>query len=291
MRVGLIGLGNIGQAMLTAWGGRFPVTGCDLAEARRADAKAKGAAIAADAAGVALAADLIVLSLPDGAACRAAATAMGAAVAGKLVIETSTVLPSDMEALHTLLAPHGARLVEAAIAGGVAELAAGRTTFLAAGDDADLDQAKPVLDGLGRETIRLGPRGAGMGAKVIVNAVVHAEMVVLIEALALARRIGLSGAALAALLERPAGLMRPLTHRVKERILKGDFSGGMSTANARKDSRLALALAAAAQVPVPLLAATDPIYELGVAAGFGAEDYAALAKLWEGWIGAPLSEA
>jgi 3-hydroxyisobutyrate dehydrogenase-like beta-hydroxyacid dehydrogenase len=172
----------------------------------------------------------------------------------------------------------------------VAELAEGRTTFLAAGADADLDQAKPVLDLLGRETIRLGPLGAAMGAKVIINAVVHAEMVVLIEALALAKRVGLSGTALAALLERPAGLMRPLAHRVKQRILAGDYEGGMSTANARKDSRLALELAAATQVPIPLLAATDPIYAMGVAAGLGGQDYAALARLWEGWIGASLAE-
>jgi len=290
--IGLIGLGNIGQAMLGPLGrAGIAVVGCDIAPERQAQARAQGAAIAADPAAVARAADLVLFSLPRAETSRAVMAALlPAARPGLLVVETSTVLPSDMEALAAIAAPAGIRLAEAAVAGGVADLARGQTTFLAAGEAPDLDRAEPVLGAMAREVLRLGPRGAGMGAKVIINAVYHAEMVVLVEAAALARRIGLPLLHLHDLLARPNGIMRPLAHRLRERIMAGDYQGGMSTRNARKDSELVLKMGLDLGVPLPLMNATHPVYEMGVAAGHGELDYAALAKLWEGFIGASLAE-
>jgi 3-hydroxyisobutyrate dehydrogenase len=91
------------------------------------------------------------------------------------------------------------------------------------------------------------------------------------------------------LTEPDAGLMRPLTHRLQERVFGGDYEGGMPMEAALKDSRLALELAQATGVPLfGILAAHTP-YEIAVADGLGREDYAALARLWERWTGRSLS--
>jgi 3-hydroxyisobutyrate dehydrogenase-like beta-hydroxyacid dehydrogenase len=63
-----------------------------------------------------------------------------------------------------------------------------------------------------------------MGAKIVVNAVLHAVMVALIEAGAMAAKLGLPLQTLADILKREEGLMRPLTHRVQERIIQGNYA-------------------------------------------------------------------
>src|SRR6185436_15670711 len=77
-----------------------------------------------------------------------------------------------------------------------------------------------------------------------------------------------------------AGLLRPLTHRLVERVLAGDYEGGMPMEAARKDSTLALRLAQETGVPLFAIQSAHTVYELALAAGLGREDYAAIAKLW-----------
>ena len=122
--------------------------------------------------------------------------------------------------------------------------------------------------------MHLGPVGAGMGAKVVVNAVAHAVMVVLIEAGAMATKLGLPMQTLVDILRRPEGLIRPLTHRVQERMMQGEYTGGMSVSNARKDSTLALQTAQELGVPLYAIQASHTPYEIAEALGMGQLDYA-----------------
>jgi 3-hydroxyisobutyrate dehydrogenase-like beta-hydroxyacid dehydrogenase len=168
-------------------------------------------------------------------------------------------------------------------------MAAGQMALAVGGSDEDIARARPVLDALGGELHVLGPLGAGMAAKVVVNGVAHATMVVLVEALALAAASGVALDTLSDLLRRDTGLLRPLTHRVGERIFAGDYAGGMSTNNARKDSLLALRLAQEGGVPLFATQAAHTVYELAARAGLGPLDYAAVARLWESWLGTSLA--
>lgn len=77
--------------------------------------------------------------------------------------------------------------------------------------------------------------------------------------------------------------MRPLTHRVQERMMESHYAGGMSVSNARKDSMLAMEMAQELGVPLYAIQAshTHTPYEIAEASGIGQLDYAALATLWE----------
>jgi 3-hydroxyisobutyrate dehydrogenase-like beta-hydroxyacid dehydrogenase len=87
------------------------------------------------------------------------------------------------------------------------------------------------------------------------------------------------------LMHSDSGLTRPLTHRLKERAYRGQYEGGMSTANARKDSLLALAMAQELHVPVFTMQASHTVYEIAMQQGLANLDYASIAKLWENWGG------
>ncbi|MQA84505.1 MAG: NAD-binding protein [Streptosporangiales bacterium] len=285
--VGLCGLGNMGGAIAGRLAALTRVIGYDPDNRRLDEAVDRhGIAGATELAEVA-AADVVVLSLPSPETsvevCHTLAPLMGT---GALILETSTVNPTDMWRLRDLCAPRSVRVVDAAILSGVAQMEAGSATLLLGGDEADLARAAPILEVLGRRRIRFGDVGSGMAAKVINNAVAHAVMVMLAEAGAMAVASGVSGEQLAELLADPeAGLSRPLTHRFVERVLPGAYEGGMPTEAARKDSTLALALAQQQGVPLFAIQGAHTVYEIALAQGLGRDDYASVARLWEQWTG------
>jgi 3-hydroxyisobutyrate dehydrogenase-like beta-hydroxyacid dehydrogenase len=77
---------------------------------------------------------------------------------------------------------------------------------------------------------------------------------------------------------------------LQERILQGNYAGGMSVSNARKDSVLALATAQDLGIPLYAILASHTPYEIAETLGMGQLDYASLATLWEQWIGTPLTQ-
>jgi 3-hydroxyisobutyrate dehydrogenase-like beta-hydroxyacid dehydrogenase len=284
-QIALVGLGNAGQALLTALARHWKVHAFDIAAESCRAATQLGPhvpVIATSAAEAVTEADVVILSLPSPAASLAVAADIGPVLAkGAVVVETSTVAPGDVEALHRLVARSGCQAVDAAIVGGTAKLAAGQGTFLVGSPQDEAALAGLVLGRIAEEVVFLAKRGDGMRAKLAVNAVAHAVYVVLVEAGALAAAQGIPTGVYQRLLERESGLMRPLTHRFAQRLRKRDFSGGMAVTNARKDSALAMAAAQESGVRFETIGAAHAAYERAITAGMGGEDYASIAKLWE----------
>jgi 3-hydroxyisobutyrate dehydrogenase-like beta-hydroxyacid dehydrogenase len=290
--VGLIGLGNAGLALATPISRKYAVIAYDRDAARQKLAQKVGVTIAESARAVAERCNIVMLSLPSPAISKSVIQEIGPdALKGRLVIETSTVMPRDIDELVGMVHPTGATVVDAAIVGGVQKLSEGKTTFLVGATEQDFKRAKAVLESAAEDEdiFHLGPTGNGMRAKLINNAVAHAVMVVLIEAAALGAVQGVPVEVFYELMRRESGLMRPLTHRFGDRIFRQDFSGGMPTANAHKDS--ALAIEAGLQLGVPLFAisAAHTAYEIAMREGLQRDDYSAISKLWERWTGVRLS--
>lgn len=284
--VGLIGLGNMGAALAKRLSATFQVVGFDLDPGRREQAAAHGVKVVSSAAEVADSAPAIVLSLPHPAASRATIDLLleRPGIAGATVIETSTVLPTDAREMGARCAERGVGYVDAAIQSGVASVIAGDTQLLIGGPAEAVAAAASVLEAITHRRHHLGDTGAGMAAKVVNNAVAHDVYVVLSEALALWRAHGLELDTFVEIIGDPeGGLVRPLTHRIGERLADRNFEGGMPTDAARKDSVLALEMAQRAGVPLFATQAVHTVYDLALAAGLGRSDYSAVATLWEGW--------
>jgi len=290
--IGIIGLGNAGSAIASAFAASGEVHGYDQNASRREDVADKGIVTHDHLGGVVSRADVIILSLPHPDISIAVTTQiMAQPIRPKLVIETSTVTPQTAIDCAALAAAKNVRFVDAAIAGGVASMATGQMTFFMGGDDAAKAMARPVLEPVAAGIYDLGNLGAGMGIKVVNNAVMHALMVVLIEAFAMSKKLGVPSDTLISILNREEGMLRPLVHRVQERMKYADFEGGMSVTNARKDSCLALATAQQMGVPLFAISASHTPYEIAEAKGLGDADYAALSRLWEEWAHVIFKEA
>ena len=282
----VVGLGNMGIEVASRLAAGGPVAGFDLAPERRALAEARGIRVAPDLATTVGGADTVILSLPTPAASRATVEALVLLLPhGSLIIETSTVTPADVLAMHASCAAAGIGFIDAAIQSGVEIMARGGCVLLIGGHTDDLARARPWLDALSSRQSVMGGSGAGAAAKVINNAVAHAVYVVLAEALAMAQANGIGNAAFVDMLSgADAGLLRPLTHRIGERVASRNFAPGMPMDAARKDSVLALEVAQRDGIPLFAIQAAHTVYEMACAQGLGRDDYAALATLWDRWI-------
>ena len=248
--VGIVGLGNAGAAIATALSGKMPLLGFDINPDRRHVVASLALEWATALSDIASRASMVVLSLPHPDISKSVvAELLRGEQRPTLIIETSTITVPVAQELGAMCQARQVSFVDAAIASGVASMAAGKITFLVGGEPDAVAKAHPVLEVMAESIMHLGPLGAGMGAKIVVNAVVHAVMVVLIEAGTMATKLGLPMQTLVDILRRPEGLIRPLTHRVQERMMHGNYAGGMSVSNARKDSVLALETAQALVQP------------------------------------------
>ena len=290
--IGLIGLGNAGLALAAPLVRHFTLVGYDRSEARRQLATAAGVSVVGSGAEGGRRRGILLVSLPAPRGSLAAASELAeGALGGRLLVETSTVGPGDIARLQAAAVAQGASVVDAAIIGGVHKLAEGRTTFLVGAGAEDYTRAEPVLACAAEEIFHLGAPGAGMRAKLVNNAIAHTTMVMLLEGAALAAKAGVPTELFYKLMARESGLTRPLTHRFGERIRRQDFEGGMPTANARKDSALALELARELGVPLFTLQASHSVYEIAGHAGLDRLDYAAISRLWEQWLGIRFADA
>lgn len=292
--IGLIGLGNAGSAIATRLlKSGWVVHGYDLDPARAQLSQSMGLVLADSIASLARSCNIIMISLPTPKASWAVFQELCQhPIVNHLIIETSTVTADDIERISALAQAQGAQVMDAAIVGGIASLEKGQATFLVGASEDARKRSDSILQCLARRIFYLGETGNGMRMKVINNAVAHTTMVMLLEALTMAVKSGIPIDTFQELLSEESGLLRPLTHRIGERIVNADYEGGMSTQNARKDSRLALSMAQQLDVPIFTLQASHSIYEIACSSGkMSTQDYAVIAQLWEQWTGISFSEA
>ena len=283
-KIGVIGLGNAGSAVAGALAQKTTVIGFDPSPERCTHAKSLRVECVHSPEELTDRTGKIILSLPKPEISLSVTKSLSESSATpKIIIETSTITPQTAVTCNDICEQKGIAYVDAAIAGGVASMAAGKITFFLGGADSNKKIARTILNLIAEGIYDLGPVGAGMGTKVVNNGVMHALMVVLIEAFSMSNKLGVSSQTMIEILNREEGLLRPLIHRVQERMQEGDYAGGMSVTNARKDSVLALKTAQELGVPLFATLAAHTPYEIAEAKDMGNLDYASLALLWEEW--------
>jgi 3-hydroxyisobutyrate dehydrogenase len=187
MKVGFIGLGNMGAPMAAnlARAGH-QVTGFDTA------ARPAGLALAASAAEAAAGADVVITMLPNGAILRAVAAQVIPAMApGAVLCDCSTVDVDSARAVAAQAAAAGLVALDAPVSGGVGGAAAGTLTFMVGGPAEAFDRVKPLFDVMGQKAVHCGAAGAGQAAKICNNMILGVTMIATCEAFALADKLGL----------------------------------------------------------------------------------------------------
>jgi len=188
MRIGFIGLGNMGAPMAAnlALAGH-QVLGFDLVTPCP-----EGVEKADTAAAAAKNADVVITMLPNGAILQSVAQEVIPAMQdGAAFVDCSTV---DVEAARLVAAnavSAGLLAVDAPVSGGIGGASAGTLTFMAGGSDAAFAKAAPLFDIMGQKAVHCGESGAGQAAKICNNMILGITMIGTCEAFALADKLGL----------------------------------------------------------------------------------------------------
>ena len=188
MKIGFIGLGNMGGPMATNLvKAGHEVTGFDLVAPAP-----EGVAKAASAAEAAAGADVVITMLPNGAILRAvAAEVVPAMRPGAVLCDCSTVDVDSARAVAEMAAGAGLGALDAPVSGGVGGATNGTLTFMAGGTDAAFATVKPLFEIMGQKAVHCGAAGAGQAAKICNNMILGVTMIATCEAFALADKLGL----------------------------------------------------------------------------------------------------
>lgn len=283
--IGIVGLGNMGSVIAERLSSQFDIIGYDIDSTKCKEINEKGVTTANSIEEMAGSVNVVILSMPRYSISKSIVETITPLMEdGSVIIETSTILPKEVEDLREISLRNNIKLIDAAILGGVGHMKSKTAGLLIGDTDETLETVFPILKAMSNGIQIMGAAGAGMAAKIINNGVAHAVMSVIVESAALAIKLGISPENIYKLLSGETALQRPLTHRFHERIQEGKYEGGMSTDNAKKDSTLFLNLAQENNVPLFSLQAAHSVYEMAAQTGYGDEDYAAIAKLWEQWL-------
>jgi len=249
--------------------------------ARVAEAVEAGAE-RADFAGLA-ACDTILMSLVSAEASADVLRDLAAhGIAGRVIVEMSTLLPGSAEELATQAKEAGADFLHCPVGGTVAPALKGQLLGMAGGTPTAFERARPVLDALCRRVEYLGSAGAAARMKLAINLPLAIYWQTLGESLTLLRGAGLPHElAVSLIADSSAGptVLRNRAQVVVDTLDGDDQPGTFDIAGLAKDLRLALALAAADGAALPLSKVSEQRYAAAMEAGLAGFDGASLTRL------------
>ncbi|MFD7611038.1 nuclear transport factor 2 family protein [Streptomyces sp. NPDC059828] len=192
--IAVLGLGRMGTAFAT----RLSAQGWDVVGWTRSGHSSDGVTTTGDPNDAVAKADLVLLALFDGPACREVLDEVRDSLrTDAIVLNTSTIAPAEASELAR---EFGSSYVHAPVVGSVPVVAAGTLSILAAAEQDTLDRARPVLAALGTVR-RVDDAAAAAALKLVANSSLAGAVLALRESLRQADALGLPRAQVLDVLE------------------------------------------------------------------------------------------
>jgi 3-hydroxyisobutyrate dehydrogenase len=282
--IGFIGLGLMGEGFtrrLVEAG--YRVVGYDIDPGKLAAAADWGVEAAAAPVDVALAADIVLVSVINTAAVEDVVggergIASAGRLEGKVLVDHSTTEVAATHRVAALLAQRsGMAFVDAPVSGGPDAARTGTLAIMAGGDEAAIEQIAPLMARLGAFS-HMGPVGAGQATKLVNQAIVLTNYCVLAEALRLAEAHGVDAARIPqALATGHAG--SNLLAALFPRMIARDFAPRGYARQVLKDLEMLQADARELHLAMPMASQALTLFRMMVASGKSELDAAAVLTL------------
>lgn len=284
MKVGFIGLGNMGAAMAS----RLIGAGHDVRlynrNARKTQALAQQGGTACRTIGEASDAAVVITMLADDNAVDSVvfedSGVLANLPAGAVHISSSTISVALSQRLTAAHAAAGQRFLAAPVFGRPDAAAAGKLFVVVGGEGAVIDYCQPLLDAVGQRTFRIAERPDGANiVKLSGNFLIASVIEALGEALALVDKAGIDRLAYVDLLTSTL-FSAPVYKTYGRLIAEQQFSpAGFAATLGQKDIRLTLAAAEHLHVPLPLASLLRDRFLSLIAGGGGELDWSAVGAL------------
>lgn len=279
MRIGFIGLGNMGGPMAShIVEAGHDVTVYDMKKEAAAPQLGKGARWADSPMAVAAASEIVFTSLPgpkevEAVALGEAGLLQGAAQ-GMVYIDLSTNSPTLVRHIAEVYQERGLHVLDAPVSGGPIGAQQATLAVMVGGDRAVYDHVKPVLDAIGNKVSYVGGIGSGAIAKLVHNMIAICTQAILAEGLTLGVKAGVEPEPLRkAIADGAVGQGLMLNYMVPNVVFKGDFDTvRFALRLARKDIGLASALGREYEVPMKVANIVEQDLVEAMAKGWGDRD-------------------
>jgi 2-hydroxy-3-oxopropionate reductase len=285
VRIGCIGLGLMGKPMArNLLRAGFQVTVYNRSRPAMDELILEGAVAADSPAQVAQQSDIVITMLPDTPDVESVIFGeqgiLAGAHEGLLVIDMSTISPLGTVQLAAKLEQHGVHMLDAPVSGGDVGAREGTLSIMVGGSEADFERARPVFSVLGKTITYCGQHGAGQTVKACNQVVVALIIAAVSEGLVLGSKVGVRPEILLQVLSGGLAQNRVMDLRGPT-MIKHRFEPGGKVQFHRKDLGIALQLAHAYDVALPLTALVDQFFTTLVAHQQGMMDHSALLTVIE----------
>ena len=196
MRIGFIGLGNVGGKLAGSLiRNNFKLTVFDLDQEIMNNFKSKGANTSKNPKELAEAVDVVITCLPSPDACKQVMESDDGVIAGlskdKIWLEMSTTDENDVKRMGKLVNEKKAIALDGPVSGGCHRAATGNIAIFVGGDRVAFEKILPILSAMGEKILHTGDLGSATVLKVITNYLASAHLVALGEAWTVAKKSNL----------------------------------------------------------------------------------------------------
>jgi 3-hydroxyisobutyrate dehydrogenase-like beta-hydroxyacid dehydrogenase len=284
MKLGWIGLGNMGQPMVAnLLRAGFDVTVYNRTRAKADAFREQGAKVADSPQELARQVDTVITMVADGTTLEEVLYGEQGVIhgvrEGQTVIDMSTVGPEPVRAAAEAFSQRGVKFLEAPVSGSVGPAKDATLVILVGGEEAAYEQHKPVFEALGKASFYFGENGQGANAKLAINLLLGVVLQGLSESLVLGSKSGLDRETLLRAIGVTA-CAAPIVLGKTPSILADEFPAAFALKHMEKDFGLALEQAKRTEAALPATAAAHQTYVAAKANGLGDQDImAVLAQL------------
>ncbi|WP_333651627.1 2-hydroxy-3-oxopropionate reductase [Lacrimispora sp.] len=285
MKIGFIGLGIMGRPMaknLVKAGHELVVF--DYNKEALADLVSCGAAEAASGKEVASQSEVVITMVPNSPHVRAAVLGENGvaegAKPGTVVIDMSSIDPTESKAIGAELEKLGIEMLDAPVSGGEPKAIDGTLSVMVGGKKELFDKYYDMLMVMAGSVVYVGELGSGNVAKLANQIVVAVNIAAVSEALTFAKKAGTDPELVYQAIR--GGLAGSTVMDAKApMILNRNFNPGFRIELHIKDLNNALNAAHAVSSPVPLTGQLMEIMQGLKADGFEKEDHSSIVKYYE----------
>lgn len=200
--------------------------------------------------------------------------------AGAVVLGCATVPPEFAKDMEARCAAQGVHYLDAPISGGSIKAAHGQLSIMAAGTDQAFAAARPLLDAIAETVFELGDHaGPGSAMKAVNQLLAGVHIATMAEALTFGMTQGVSPDDFVKVISKCAGTSWMLENRAPH-IAQGDYTPHSQVNIWPKDLGIVLDVAKSAQFSAPITAVALQQFIAAAGMGLGAEDDAAVAKVY-----------
>jgi 3-hydroxyisobutyrate dehydrogenase len=202
-----------------------------------------------------------------------------------LYIDCSSIEIKTTHELHRAAAEHHIKMLDAPVSGGVTSAAAGALTIMVGGEESYVEEAKTILERLGKKIIHAGAAGHGQAAKICNNLILGISMIAVAEGFTLAEKLGLAPKKFFEISSNASGQCWAMTSycpvpNIIEKVpANNDYQPGFMAKMMLKDLGLAETAAADVDASLPLGMKATELYQLFVKEGHGETDFSGIIKM------------